>query len=409
MAGAAANILTESDYGNNDDSSTINEGLGAPLIRGDLTDLPPAAPTPRGPIHQRQQDNTPIQIIETDDNFQPLGGDYRESSLADDPTNGTLLERRALQEENQRQLSDRQMRRERQRQGRERTLTRNEELEREVADLKAQQQEFLQRFGHIEPRLLQIDRSRLQDQFQGLQQQIDATTAQANEVQRKFAEALTTGDAEAVGNLLAQRDALRDRGVSLISQKNQLEQQISAAPEFQQPQFTPLPPPMSPVRDRYVRDFVARNPWYNPKDPMNVDSQVMLQLDRAVAAEGYHPETQEYWDKLDDLASQYIPHRYAEPAQLAQPAPRRAAAPQQRQQPADPVRRGPQVGGGNDRAAVAPAAPGNNQFYLSPQRKQALMDLGALDRNGRVTDQARFERYARGYMKYDRENPGVES
>ena len=401
MAGSAANVLTESDYGSDGVDSTINEGLGAPLLRGDLTDLPPAAP--RGPVHQRQIQQEPFQIIETDDNFQPLGGDYRESSLADDPTNGTLLERREQEAHEQRELSARQQRRQAQKQGRDRTLSENEQLKRQLDDLKAQQNEFLQRFGHIEPRLLQIDKSRLQDQYQNLESQITRAADRAAAIDRQFAEAVATGDGETISKLLVERDTVRDEGTQLVAQKNQLAQQLQATPDYNQAFYQPAPA-ASPVADRYINNFVAQNPWYDPKDPRNIDSQVILTIDRAVAAEGYRPDTQDYWDQIQLRAAEYLPHRFdSQPA----PAPRRQPMQQQRQ-PADPVRRGPQVAGGNERLQAAPAAPGNNQFYLSPQRKQALQELGALDRNGRVADQAKFERYARGYMKYDRENPGVE-
>ncbi len=161
---------------------------------------------------------------------------------------------------------------------------------------------------------------------------------------------------------------------------------------------------MPPVVQAYTEEFCQEFPWFrgNSWEDQAKTSSVEA-IDRAVYAEGFRPHQQEYWDEIRDRMR----------ALNLAPEPRRATTrneqdtrvqPEQRQpeaRRAPAERRGPMMGGSAD------ARPSGNStaVYLSPERKEALISVGALDRDGRtVTDPTKFKRICAQYVAFDRQN-----
>lgn len=401
MAVRTAQTLVDDD----DDLGGDDRPLGNAADQGVELELP-VSRAPRVQLNQVGKE-PPIEIIETDEDLRPLDG--ADTRLDVDSKPKTLLE----QQDEQREVSERKMRRDRQKQGKERTIQENEELRRRLADLENRVEG---RFGAIEPRLSQIDRSRLQDQLADLDRRVDKAAADFTAAGRRMAEAIQNGDGEAITAALEARDKARDEGVRLAADKNRLSTQIESSADLDasrpskpmavitQPQQQPQ---ISEITKGYVQDFVDRNPWYNPNDrdartgrPRDPDTQIMLTIDAQVAAEGFRPDTQDYWDELESRAARYLPHRFGEATPA--PAPRRQTQ-QQRQVPAEQIRRGPGAAGGSER--VAPSAGSANKFYLSPARKEALIASGVLSRDGRtIEDPVKFRSIAQSYMDWDKTN-----
>ena len=368
-----------------------------------------AITTPRSGIQPSIIEVTPLddddedpEIVETDDNFRPVQGrrDGSEARLTEaEVAEKPLLEQQGTEERKQRR--DRAEERRRRREGRQRTFA-------ELAETKAELALLKQQIEGIAPRLSQLDQQRIVDQIANTDREIQGAAAAAAAARRKMAEAVASADAEAMTDALEARDIAVQRGQELAAQKARLsavvpervEDTRGVQPNNQQnqrQQSRPAPLPTAAVG--YVEDFRAKHNWMKMTPdgrPADLDTEMMLRIDASVAGDGYDPTTQDYWDEIEDRGRRYLGHRFS--AQQQQPA--RNQNP--RQPPQNEPRRGPMTTGGADSSA----RPVNrNQVYLSPGRKEALITLGALDKNGKtVIDKDTYRKYIRAYQEYDREN-----
>lgn len=374
----------------------------------------------------------PFNIIETDDEFRPIQpGAQRSEPRLDEIDAGprSLVERQAAEDAADQaagrapRLRSRQERRAAQRQGKDRTLQENAQLRREIEELRVWRENVEPRIAQFEPRLQEIDQARAQDQVVGLDRSIVEAQARATAARRSMSEAIVSGDAEAVDRALEQRDTAIMEQQRLQVQRNMLltgdplglaeprQRQGDPRQQRQEVQQQPQAPrPLPPRAQALANDFAARHEWLNSRDPTDqrwtFERDTALRLDNEVAREGYNPSDLEYWEVLEDRMRQYMPHRFDEPAPTP-PARQNGNGNgngngQRRQEPA-PERRGPMVPGGGG----APRR-GGNEVYLSPARKQALMDAGILGRDGTsVENQEKFRRTLKQFQEYDRANGTV--
>jgi hypothetical protein len=103
---------------------------------------------------------------------------------------------------------------------------------------------------------------------------------------------------------------------------------------------------------------------------------------QALHREGLRPNTEEYWDELRERAARRIPERFGSAAPAA-----KAATPRT-------PRGGPAVGSGREHAPTST----RTEVYISPERKQALIDAGVWD------DPVLRQKYVKRYSEYDRSN-----
>lgn len=384
-----------------------------------LRDPPAAAQGGRAQQQQQQRSAEPDYVaVETDSDFKPLGGEGeaveqrgQEPALDADSAAGdrTLLE----QQEQARQREPRTQRRERQKAAKDRNLQELQFLRRRVGELE-------EVVHTIEPRLSGYDQAQAQAQVQQLDRDIDGQARVAADARRRMAQAMTDADHEGLNKALDDRDRAIMLGQQLTVRRNLLATgnvsgQANGARDQQQQQRREMPaaPRMPAVVQDNVEDFSSRYPWYNPRDKRHVDSQIVLQLDNAVAADGYDPASPEYWDELEDRMKDYLPRRFADDERPGQQngngragngqrqAQQQQAAAQSTQQTA-PQRRGPPMGAPGDRG---PGNLGPNQVYISPERKQAMILAGALDSDGRtITNSEKYRGYLKKYAEYDRAN-----
>lgn len=353
-----------------------------------------------------EDDDESFEVIDTDSDLKPLSqerDDGTEARLSEEEEGEKpLLEQRreAQDPEEGKRRRDRAEERRRRREGRQRTFAENAELKAEIAALREQVE-------GIRPRLSQIDQQRIQDQVSRTEREIQEAAQSAVAARRKLAEAVATADTDAITNALEERDAAIQRGQELTAQKTRLaaaipaedqrrtQEQGSAQPRQQQQRSAP---PLPPVAAEFVKDFRETHNWMRTLPdgrPADLDTAIMLYIDNEVASEGFDPSTQDYWDEVEERARQRIPKRFE-----TQPRTRQQPATQQVRQ--QEVRRGPMTSGASDRAA-RPSS--DNKVYISPERKQALIDIGALDRNGKtVLDTVQYKNIMRSYQKYDRDN-----
>ncbi len=165
------------------------------------------------------------------------------------------------------------------------------------------------------------------------------------------------------------------------------------------------PPELSPQARNRMEDFFEKHSWIdrtNARDPITA---VVLGIDLLVANQGLRPESQEYWDTVEDMMAASPKLRpFMDDDRQDDPPPRRDANGGRQQQA--PIRRGPAVGGGSERGAGAPPArPGVQQVFLSPGRRQAMIAAGTLGSDGKtVQNREKFDRQMKQFAAYDAEN-----
>ena len=208
--------------------------------------------------------------------------------------------------------------------------------------------------------------------FQSDLGQIDAQIARAvNEAQmaeRVIAKAVEVGNGEDVAKAMR----YRDEAIAKVNQLNYQKQQATQRP----------PQAQQPMDDRammHAKEFLEENKWYDPQGG-DERSAIVLAIDQAMNKEGHDPRSEDYWDELRARVAKRLPEQFG-----------KAARGDREERVA---RGGPTVGSGRE---YAPAST-RKEIYISPDRKQALVDAGVWD------DPVLRMKYVKRYAEYDRNN-----
>jgi hypothetical protein len=235
-----------------------------------------------------------------------------------------------------------------------------EHKERELAYLRAENEEFKRRLSNVEKQTTQFNIS-------AVDQRLNEALNEAQMAERIMAKAIEQGQGEDVTKALQIRDSAMERARQLKAVKEQAERP--------QPQKTQKDPRVA----AYAKEWIDANNWYDPSGK-DEDSAIVKVIDQRLAAEGYNPASEDYWIELDNRVARRLPHRYGEEAVEK---PKTAAK-----------RGGPPVGGKREYAPPST----RKEIYISPERKQALVDAGVWD-NPELR-----QRYIKRYADYDRNN-----
>jgi hypothetical protein len=237
-----------------------------------------------------------------------------------------------------------------------------EHKERELAFLRAENEEFKRR-------LLSVEKQTTQFSLSAVDQKLNEALNEAQLAERIMAKAIEQGQGEDVTKALQIRDNALERARQLKSVKEEAEKPRQ-----------PAKPQKDPRVAAYAQEWVKSNDWYDPSGK-DEDSAIVKVIDQRLAAEGFNPATEDYWVELDNRVAKRLPHRYGEdtPMEKAKPAMKRG---------------GPPVGGKREYAAPST----RKEVYISPERKQALVDAGVWD-NPELR-----QRYIKRYAEYDRNN-----
>jgi hypothetical protein len=304
------------------------------------------------------EDQPQNQIQDDDDD-----GDARLSGNDDDgqQDDGNDAEREAIRERRRLEKAERKKRREE-------AISRDKL---ELNFLRKRNDDLERRLGSVEQRTHQADLS-----------QIDAQIMQArNEAEmaeRVIAKAVAAGNGEDVAQAMRYRDQAMQKAQQLAFAKQQVAQQKPAQEEK-----------MDDMAVHYASEFIKENPWYDTKGSDEA-SAIILAIDGALFREGYRPDTEEFWDELRERAAVRLPERF-KPAGSAQGNQRQQ---QGQPQPQRQQRGGPAIGSGREHAPTST----RTEVYISPERKQALIDAGVWD------DPVLRQKYVKRYAEYDRNN-----
>ena len=202
-----------------------------------------------------------------------------------------------------------------------------------------------------------------------------AIASAANEVEmaeRVIAKAVEAGNGADVAQAMRYRDQAMHKAQQLQFAKQQAAQQ---RPQAQSQQIDDL-------TMHYAKEFMAENPWYDSQGH-DEDSAVVIAIDQALAKDGFNSQTEEYWDELRKRTARRLPEKFKNQRQPTREA-------KEERTP----RGGPAVGSGREHAPAST----RKEIYLSPERKQALIDAGVWD------DPVLRMKYAKRYSEYDRAN-----
>tara|TARA_R110000824_G_scaffold328271_8_gene515158 strand:- start:125 stop:1093 length:969 start_codon:yes stop_codon:yes gene_type:complete len=227
--------------------------------------------------------------------------------------------------------------------------------------------EFLRnRNDNLEKRLTVQEQRSLKGEIHGIDANIQQAQKEAEMADRVIAKAVEDGNGGDVAQAMKYRDQALSKMQYLSNQKKQASQVQS------QPQQTT-------VDERtlhHAKKFMEDHPWYDQQG-RDEESAIVMAIDQALAKDGYLPQSEEYWDELKVRASRRLPERFEKGSKTQRVA-----------------RGGPAVGSGKEHAPAST----RKEIYISPERKQALMDAGVWD------DPVLRKKYVKRYAEYDKEN-----
>ena len=241
-------------------------------------------------------------------------------------------------------------------------LDRKERKDKAISRDKVEMDFLRKRNDELERRMSAQEQRAHRDDMGSLDSQLNAAVNEVNMAERVIAKAVEVGN----GADVAQAMRYRDQAIAKAQQLKYVKDQAVQRPVA----------PVQQVDDltmHYAKKFLDDNKWYDPQG-RDEESAIMLAIDQALVKDGLNPQTEEYWDELNKRASKRLPDRFKSEKSERTP------------------RGGPAVGSGREHAPTST----RQEVYLSPARKQALVDAGVWD------DPVLRIKYAKRYAEYDR-------
>ncbi len=229
-----------------------------------------------------------------------------------------------------------------------------------------------QRNDDLERRLTAQEQRAVQQDLSSVDASIQQAMNEARMAEQVIAKAVAAGNGEDVTQAMRYRDQAFAKANHLASIKQQREQSAKAAPVQNDNAI-------DQAVIEHAKDFMEDAPWYKP-DGSDEDSAIVLAIDASLMREGFDPKSDDYWEELRKRTARRLPERFESKSQST--ASNRAP------------RGGPAVGSGREHAPQST----RTEVYISPERKQALIDAGVWD------DPVLRQKYVKRYAAYDKAN-----
>lgn len=234
-----------------------------------------------------------------------------------------------------------------------------------------QQQRAARERTEAELRLLREQNELLQKQVAQIAGQTNQTAIQSlekryQEIQSdiRMAESIMAKAVEAgAGDDLVKAQQIRDEALAEAQRVAAQHAQL-VAPR----QDTP-PPAVS-----YAQQWAAHNDWFDPQG-RDEDSRIAQRIDREMAAEGWNPNTREYWVELTNRCKDAFEEGENEGKSVTSQKPKKA----------------PPTGQSREHVPAST----RKEIYVTPERKQAMIEAGAWD------DPVKRQRMLKRYREYD--------
>jgi hypothetical protein len=272
-------------------------------------------------------------------------------------------------EDGREKRESRRARRDRQRRARQRN-------EVELNFLRQQNEQLEKRLSEVASR---VDKT----EVGSIDQRITSIQSQMKVADQVFAKAVANGDEDDITTATSIRDRLKDTLGRLTAAKTELSRRSEEASQESQ---------VDSKLVYHASNWMREHNWYDPKGT-DRDSRRVAAIDDRLVARGFDPRTAEYWEELTDLVREALPHRFKdrrnsrdedddedeEEDRGSRGTPRRGSGPRFST-------------GGRERPLK------KNEVYISPERKQALIDAGVWE------DPVLRTRYLKRYKEYDKNN-----
>lgn len=245
----------------------------------------------------------------------------------------------------------------------------------ELALLRQRNEDLERRFSGVEAHVVQKHAADIDNELSRMQNQLKL----AEDV---MAKAIAAQNGEDAAKAMRFRDEARDRLRALTEAKGHFQQQLNNQTNDGRTQPQQNGP--APRVIQLAKKFVADNPWYDAGGG-NEDSAIMLAIDSTLVREGYDPASEEYWEELVARGKRRLPERFGSSQQTQRTA--RDVETAERK-----PKGGPALGGGREASSST-----RKEFYVSPERKQAMIESGAWD------DPVLRAKMIKRYAQYDKE------
>jgi len=239
---------------------------------------------------------------------------------------------------------------------RERQRRAKEHADRELAELRAQNDTLLRRVSAIEGNTLASN-------VNAIDQRIAQAQADVKQAESIIARAVEAGNGDDVATAMRLRDDAQREAQQLWQHKQQVEQ-------VRHRHANPGPDPRVVS---YAKEWMDANPWYDPNG-RDEDSAITKVIDNQLAAEGYSPKDADYWHELTRRVASRIGGDEAGTRQSPN------------------KRRAPPTGTTREHAPVST----KREIYVTTERKQAMIDAGIWD------DVPRRNQMLKAYQAYDK-------
>lgn len=238
----------------------------------------------------------------------------------------------------------------------------NEEKDQRLTLLQRQNQELMERLAAVERKTHTADLARLDSA-------ISDEEARLEFFKRKMREATDNSDGTAFMQAQEGWYEARRKVEAMQGIKQRAVQATDREPGAANPRLVKL-----------ANEWMNRNPWYDPNGG-DEDSQIAKLVDNRLAAEGWDPGTEEYWDEFDKRLQARLPNRYTH------------------EQDDQPRRRPRSFVTGSSRESSG-SRQGGNTFVLEPDQVRAMKEAGLWD------DPQTRSRMIKRYAEQARNNRG---
>jgi hypothetical protein len=235
-----------------------------------------------------------------------------------------------------------------------------ESAQRELRMLREQNEQMAKRLAAVEGNALSHNEMALDTRIN------DAQTA-VRQAEQIIARAVEAGNGDDVAAAIRMRDEAIQRANQLTAAKQQVHQ-VREQPAAPDPRVKSL-----------AQEWMEANSWYDPKGG-NEESAITNAIDARLTAEGYDPTTRKYWKELTKRVS----------ARIGEDTESQKSRSDRDDHSAK--KKAPPMGKTREHAPQST----KKEVYVTPERKQAMMDAGIWD------DPVRRNQMLKAYQAYDR-------
>lgn len=267
-----------------------------------------------------------------------------------------------------------------------RRLERRAKKQREHAarDSNRRELDFLRtRNEKLERQFSQLEQRTYQSEFTTADRELATIEQQLRQADSIISAGIKSGDGDSVTEAQNIKQDLIEAKRRLNAQKERVvaearEAQTGGKEKEQETQTRQAQ--VDPELLAHANRWKAANAWYvaDGSEDGDEDRAIAKIVDSRLAQEGFDPSTSEFWDELTDRLKSKLPHRYAK----ANGGRSNGHANGER----------PAMANGNRERSLKPG-----EMYVSPERKQALIETGAWD------DPKLRQKYLKAYAQYDAE------